>query len=198
MPPRARQLAALIAVTALLASSAVVAKGAFWSTKSLLKSFFKDSEKVSYVEVQGHELERVLGEKPTRGKYVVFVASSGDRVDGYAVVDDEKGQHEPITFGTKLSPDGRVARAEVMAYREGYGEEIREARFRRQFEGKSVSDPMRFGSDIDGISGATISSKSMTKAVKRAIALAHIAKRKHEKLASGAGAGSKAAGNASE
>jgi Na+-translocating ferredoxin:NAD+ oxidoreductase subunit G len=165
---------ALIAASALLPSSAS-AEEVFWTTKSLLKDFFKSSERVSYVTLETAAIEKplrdILGYRPSKDKYVVFVAKSGDRVDGYAIVDEEKGQHEPITFGVKLRPDGTVDRAEVMVYREGYGGEIREARFRTQFEGAGIDQPIRCGDDIVAISGATISSKSMSIAVRRAVAL---------------------------
>jgi len=94
------------------------------------------------------------------------------------VIDDEKGQHQPITFGIKLDATGRVQRTEVMVYREGYGEEIREARFKKQYRGKGPGDGLRFGSDIVAISGATISSRSMTVAVARAVKLVEAARGK--------------------
>jgi Na+-translocating ferredoxin:NAD+ oxidoreductase RnfG subunit len=40
-----------------------------------------------------------------------------------------------------------------------------------QYKGKSGSDPLKVGKDIDGVTGATISSVSVTQMVKRAIAV---------------------------
>lgn len=157
------------------------AQGVYYSTQSVLKDFFKTSQRVTFVTLDNKDnveksMTTLLGYRPTKARYVVFVAYSGDTIDGYAVIDDEQGQHQPITFAVKLTPEGDVERSEVMVYREGYGDEIREIRFRRQFVGKAVEDPTAFGKDIVAISGATISSRAMSIAVRRAIALVHVAR----------------------
>jgi electron transport complex protein RnfG len=58
-----------------------------------------------------------------------------------------------------------------MVYREPRGDEVRDARFRKQFEGKTAQDPLRLDRDIDAVSGATISSASTAVAVRRAAVL---------------------------
>jgi hypothetical protein len=125
---------ALLALTLSGAPSIAHADDVYWTTKDLLKDFFKSSERVTYVKVEGvqrkRELMSLLGYTPQKDSYVVFVAKTGEMVDGYAVIDEEMGQHLPITFGVKIGKDGQVERLEVMIYREGYGDEIREKRFR--------------------------------------------------------------------
>lgn len=152
------------------------AAGNFFTTPQVLKEFFPKSERVTYrkVKLGPTELAAVqgrLGYKPAKSEYVIFVATTGAQVDGYAVIDDELGQHEQITFAVKLSPAGVVERHEVMVYRESYGEEITDSRFRRQFQGKTAKDPVRAGVDIDVVTGATISSRSMAIGVRRALVL---------------------------
>lgn len=155
--------------------SIALAQGTFWTAPTMLKDMFARSQRVTYVEVPtavaGHALEAALGYLPPKPKYNVFVARSGDQVDGYAVLDEERGQHLPIHFAVQFDAAGKVVRSEVMTYAEAYGEEIREGRFRQQFVGKASGDGLRLGSDVVAISGATISSRSMTLAVKRAVAL---------------------------
>jgi Na+-translocating ferredoxin:NAD+ oxidoreductase subunit G len=145
-------------------------------TKQALRELFPRSERVSYVQVaptpaQRAAIEKRLGSKLARSSYYFYVATTGDRVDGYAFVDDEIGQHEPITFAVKLSADGVVERLEVLVYREAWGGEIRDRRFRRQFVGKKLADPLRLHHDIDAVSGATLSSGAMARGVRRALAL---------------------------
>jgi Na+-translocating ferredoxin:NAD+ oxidoreductase RnfG subunit len=159
-----------------VAAAPARAEGTYWTTPDLLRAFFPSSEKVTYVEVPRAPVEKALGEPVKKEKYVVFVAKTGARIDGYAVIDDEKGEHQPITFGIKLTPDGRVERTEVMAYREAYGEEIREQRFQKQFAGRPLADARAFRDGVVAISGATISSRSMTIAVRRALALTAVAR----------------------
>lgn len=171
-------LAALVALAFGMAREAR-AQGVYFSTESVLTTFFSSSERVSYVTIDTGthraELKRVLGYLPPKASYIVYVAKTGAHIDGYALVDEQLGQHLPITIATKVSPAGIVERTEVMVYRERYGEEIRNSRFRDQFSGKSADDAVKSGDDVVAISGATISSSSMAIAVKRAAALARIA-----------------------
>jgi hypothetical protein len=167
---------ALAAVVGVVLSLAAVSAAA-WTTPTLLKAWFAASERVSFVEVTKAELEAVAPGLSRKDKYVVYVARTGERVDGYGVVDDEKGQHEPITFGFVVA-DGRIKSVEVLTYREAYGGEIKDARFLRQLVGKDRSAKLTLGVDVDGITAATISSRSSTVAARRALALSEIAARK--------------------
>ena len=157
------------------------AQGVFYSTETVLTDFFSDSERVGFTRVQvgphAAHFSEALGYVPSRAEFVVFEAFTGERLDGYAVIDNQKGQHQPITFAIKVGPSGVVERVEVMVYREGYGDEIREPRFREQFVGLGSSDPIRFGQDIVAITGATISSKAFSIAVKRAVAVVELVRR---------------------
>lgn len=146
------------------------------TTREILREFFPDSDRVTYVAVappapQRAAIEKQLGHRLSRTSYYFYVATTKDRVDGYAFVDDELGQHEPITFAVRISADGVVERHEVLAYREAWGDEIRDPRFRRQFVGKTMRDACRLHVDVDAISGATISSAAMARGVKRALVL---------------------------
>ncbi len=170
-----RYLCSLTLVAFLLAPASALADDVYWTSKSLLKDFFKTSKRVSYVKLKtahaAEELKTTLGYVPPKGTYVVFVGRTEGKIDGYAVIDEQMGQHQPITFGVKMDAQGQVQRMEVMVYREGQGDEIREARFRRQFSEKTPDDSIRLGEDIVAISGATISSKSMAIGVRRAVAI---------------------------
>lgn len=174
-PMRLSLIALVLALAALLPRPAEAA-ATYFTTAQVLKEFFPKSQKVTYRKFpltaeQSAALAKRLGYQAPRSEYVIFVALTGEHVDGYAVIDEERGQHEPITFAVKFSPAGVVERQEVMVYREKYGEEIRDPRFRAQFVGKTGKDPLRAGNDIDVVTGATISSRSMAVGVRRAIAL---------------------------
>lgn len=164
--------ALLVAVT----SSAARAETVYQTPRSLLTEFFPKSEAVRFQRFAispalRERLTRRLGYAPKRDNYVFYVASTAGHVDGYAIIDDELGQTEPITFGVKLSPDGVVERAEVLIYREPRGDEVRSRRFLDQLRGKTVQKPCRAGVDIDAVSGATISSHSLANGVRRALVL---------------------------
>jgi Na+-translocating ferredoxin:NAD+ oxidoreductase RnfG subunit len=93
----------------------------------------------------------------------VWKASTG----GTFIVDQVVGKHEFITMALGINANGTVKGIEIMQYNESYGYEVRNPSWRAQFIGKSASSPLELGSDIRNISGATLSSKHITDAVKR-------------------------------
>lgn len=60
------------------------------------------------------------------------------------------------------NPDLSIKTIQVLAYREDYGGEIASNRWLKQFTGKKNAEEMKFGQDIQGISGATVSARSLT------------------------------------
>lgn len=175
-------LALALCVLALVGQSPTAhADATYFTRKQVLKDFFPTSDKVSFEKFtpsnsERASLQRRLGYELAKTSYYIFVATSANsngatRVDGYAFIDDQMGQHKPITFAVKLSPEGVVLREEVMVYRESHGDEIRSQRFSKQFKGKTVDDSLRPDKDIDCISGATISSRAITVGVRRALLL---------------------------
>jgi Na+-translocating ferredoxin:NAD+ oxidoreductase RnfG subunit len=160
----------------LLSAVPARAQAVYYSTRDLLSDFFKKSQAVSYkiVSVGPAERDRLLrklGYAPQKGSYTFYIATTDSHVDGYALIDEEKGEHLPITFAVKLSTEGVVLRQEIVAYREVRGDEVRDERFRKQFVGKCARDLIACGQDIAAVSGATISSRAMAVGVKRAVVL---------------------------
>ncbi len=144
----------------------------YWTLPDLLRSFFASSEHVTYKRVTlddptAHKIEQQIGHALNQRDYVIYYGTTGDHTDGYAITDKELGEHEPIDFAVLFDAQGIVQRVEITAYREAYGDEVRSARFRRQFEGKRASDHIAAGRDIDIVSGASISSRSLADGVRR-------------------------------
>jgi len=75
---------------------------------------------------------------------------------------DEIGKTEPITFGMAIA-NNKIESAEVLAFRESRGWEIKHGFFRDQFSGASLDANLNLNRSIDGISGATLSVKAMTR-----------------------------------
>jgi electron transport complex protein RnfG len=169
-------LAALALAVSLGAGSVAHADQVYFTPRDLLADFFRASRNVTYKKVQLSDGDKArlahrLGYALRKPSYTFYVASSGSHVDGFAFLDDEMGEHQPISFAVKLSPEGRVERQEIVVYREPRGDEVRDERFRRQFVGKSARDPIVANEDIVVVSGATISSRAVATGVKRAVVL---------------------------
>lgn len=96
---------------------------------------------------------------------------SGGEKKGVAIIDVQPGKWGPVTFITALDVSAQVRRVRVMGYEEIRGRPIAEASFMNQYRGKTSSSALEVGRDIVGISGATISSRAATFAVKKAIVM---------------------------
>jgi Na+-translocating ferredoxin:NAD+ oxidoreductase RnfG subunit len=84
--------------------------------------------------------------------------------------DQVTGKHELIDYVVALSPPGAVNHVEIVEYREHYGGEVRRRSWLDQFKGKGRDAPLKPGSDIYNISGATISCQHVTEGIKRVLA----------------------------
>jgi hypothetical protein len=93
-------------------------------------------------------------------------------------IDRVLGKHDLITYAVGLSADGKVKGIEILDYRETFGGEIRDEKWRRNFVGKNAQDPVKLDKDIPNISGATLSSKHVTDGVRRIIHLYETLKNK--------------------
>lgn len=112
----------------------------------------------------------------TRDRVVVLhEAYRGDVLAGRALVLEEIGKTLPFRFLVAIRPDGRVDQVLLLAYREPRGFEIEREAFRAQYSGKALGDPIRRGQDIRNVTGATLSVDSLSRGVRRALALAEIA-----------------------
>ena len=107
-----------------------------------------------------------------RGAVRTIEARQGDAVLGRVIVDSVVGKFEQIDYAVALDASGKLLSVEILVYREGHGSEVRLPAWRNQFVGKTAADPIRVGSDISNISGATLSCTHVTDGVHRLVAWA--------------------------
>jgi len=74
----------------------------------------------------------------------------------------ETGKEQPITAGLIVN-HGRLERIKVLVYRESRGWEVRYPFFTDQFKGIRLGNNENLDRHIDGISGATLSTRAMKK-----------------------------------
>ena len=97
---------------------------------------------------------------------------------------EEIGKESPITVGlvvhrlplsamegTGIESQSRLESIRVLEYRESRGDEVRQAFFRDQFTGASLTRNQQLDRPIDGISGATLSVRALTKLARLALFL---------------------------
>lgn len=81
---------------------------------------------------------------------------------------EEIGKTQAITTGISVN-DGTIERLQVLIYRESHGWEVRYPFFTDQFRGMSLSSEMELSEQVDGISGATLSVRALTKLARLAL-----------------------------
>lgn len=75
---------------------------------------------------------------------------------------DEIGKEAPITVGIHIK-DQAIARTKVLVYRESRGDEVRHDFFTDQFKSAKLDNQTQLDQHIDGITGATLSVRALTK-----------------------------------
>ena len=100
---------------------------------------------------------------------VLRVAKGGSLL-GFVQVRNVKGKDQPITFLVAIDSADALKDIDVLVYREPYGGEVAYGPWRKQFRGKTTGAPLVVGKDIRNISGATISSHSVTLGVRQTLA----------------------------
>ena len=81
---------------------------------------------------------------------------------------DEIGKEMPITVGISIN-DGAVERVKVLVYRESRGWEVRSPAFTAQFSGAKLDSNKKLDKQIDGISGATLSVRALSRLTRLAL-----------------------------
>jgi len=81
---------------------------------------------------------------------------------------DEIGKEMPISVGVAVN-NGAVERVKVLVYRESRGWEVKSPAFTAQFSGAKLDSEKRLDKQIDGISGATLSVRALSRLTRLAL-----------------------------
>jgi electron transport complex protein RnfG len=111
--------------------------------------------------------------KPVKGKKEWFTAEKNGKVIAYVVPGESKGYGGAIKMLVSVTPQGKIIDFAILASNEtpGLGDNAGKAAFRGEFKDKEsqnlivVKDKSK-ENNIQAITGATISSKAVTKGIK--------------------------------
>ncbi len=81
---------------------------------------------------------------------------------------DEMGKEKPITIGVHIK-NQQIVELKVLAYRESRGDEVRHTFFTKQFNLATLTKNNELDRHIDGITGATLSVRALTKVARLAL-----------------------------
>lgn len=168
--------AALVVLVALVALVpwAVSAK-VFHSQEDALGLAFPDATRVErrtviLTDKQANRIQK-LSRAPLDSKIATLhVGWRGDRVVGYAVIEVHRVRTMPEALMTILSPDGTVRSVRILAFHEPT-DYLPPGRWLEQFDDKRLGAGLQLRQDIHAIAGATLSSRAVTRSVRRTLAL---------------------------
>lgn len=131
-----------------------------------------DSAVQTTYEVTDFSLEHIVVENrlneqtPSElgGENLFKIVEAGSTI-GYVYVGQAPSMKNIFDYVVMFNPDRSIKKSKILIYREDYGRQVGSQRWLKQFIGKKAGQSLTYGEDIDAISGATISAKSMTLAV---------------------------------
>ncbi len=121
-------------------------------------------------DAQRKRAEKLAGSKLASGIAHPYVALRDGEVVGTAFVDVHRVRTLRETLFVVVTPDGRVKRLEVLAFAEPL-DYLPRGNWYGQFRGKVLDDDLNLDRGIRGVTGATLTARATTAAVRRSLAL---------------------------
>ena len=126
---------------------------------------------VSLTAEQVQRLEQRSGVKVRSPNQQVWKVNAAGKLLGWFIIDQVIGKHELITYAVGINTDGSLRQFQIIEYKEAWGSQVRELKWRDQFVGKTIADPLEVGADIGNLSGGTMSANHVTDGIKRLLFL---------------------------
>lgn len=164
----------IILIAFLCTSTNVFADHLISVEKALKKIYRKATQfKEHYINLTEDQVDQIATQarinfagshSPRLIKYSAF---ANDQLIGVAYEDTVIGKWGPIHYLVGLDLEGNIIEVKILDYLEIRGKPIAKRRFLKQYRKKSINSPLRLRKDIDGVTGATISSRSLTDGVRK-------------------------------
>lgn len=149
--------------------SSAIARGTYQQPTAFLNEVFSNKvpqAKKMWITGKTREVAaEILQHKPNRLRISYWQKDSRS-----VWILDEIGKEQPITVGIVIS-NGKIERIKVLVFRESRGDEIRHPFFIKQYFKAALTEQYQLDQSIDGISGATLSVRALTKLARLALYL---------------------------
>lgn len=157
----------VLTITALMATTSAYASK-IMSTEDAVKELLGKAVAGKEVSVDKDKVKAKVGKGIlVTGKYMVYNAGSKSAIEVA-----QPGKWGDVCFVVALdNASGKVSGVIVTDSSEKRGKPVTEKKFLNQFNGKGSADAIEVDKDIEGVSGATVSSKAAVHAVKLAVAV---------------------------
>ena len=131
-------------------------------------------ESLRQVLPQADFFSNKLNNPPHYVAYQAGKTASDRRVIGYAFLTtdlaaEERGYSGPIKVLIGIDLKGKITGIKILEHTETSSYVKAFSKYIAQFKGKSVTDDFKLGYDLDGITGATITSEAIARSVRKSI-----------------------------
>jgi Na+-translocating ferredoxin:NAD+ oxidoreductase RnfG subunit len=120
-------------------------------------------------EAQAAAIAKQAGSAPSSRIVISYRATKDGRPLGAAYLESHIVRTLPETILIVLDPEGKVVKVEILSFDEPDQYRPRE-RWMDQFKGRSLDSELSLSKGIRGVTGATLSSRAITAAVRRVLA----------------------------
>ena len=157
----------LILLLVISLQAPAIAKGVYQTSKQFVSQVFNGElpkskavwlsadDKLVMSEIMSHQFNRLRLRYWQQNNETVWVL-------------DEIGKEKPITIGVHIK-DAKIVELKVLAFRESRGDEVRHEFFTNQFISATLTKENMLNQHIDGITGATMSVRALTKVARLAL-----------------------------
>jgi len=169
-----RLVAAVLCLAAALAGPALAGGKTFLTKEEALALAFEDCKVERTVEVLDSQarkrIEKLSGSVQERGIAYAYTASKEGKCVGTAYFDVHRVRTMRQVLMVVVDPAGKVRRVELLAFAEP-AQFIPSSRWYGQFVGKALDETLSLKRDIKGVTGATLTARATTQAVRRVLAI---------------------------
>ena len=175
-----RGLLAGLLLAALLAPARPAGAKVFLSVDEALKLAFPGCDvarRTAFLTPEQVRRARELSQGEVASALVnSYVATKGGQPAGTAYFDTHRVRTLPETLMIVVDPQGRIARIEVISFREPE-EYLPRGAWYEQFRGRSLGPDLQLKREIRPVTGATLTARATTDAVRRVLALHQVLNR---------------------
>lgn len=163
-----------VLVTALLSVTGTPFAAGLISVEEALEAAFpgaaSERETIFLTETQLRQVELAAGNRPKSAMITRFRVVSGEITIGWAYLDTHRVRTLPETLMVLIEPSGSVKRVEVVNFREPL-DYLPPRSWYAQFDGHDLEEDLELKRSIRPITGATLTARATTDAVRRLLAV---------------------------
>lgn len=159
----------LLSIAVAVISNAAMARGVYQEPSDFVNEVFANTPPKAQVVWITKDLQdaiaQILGHKPNTLRVRYWRKNERS-----CWILDEIGKEQPITTGIVIN-ESKIELVRVLVFRESRGWEVRHGFFTDQFIGAHLTQQDHLSHNIDGITGATLSVRAVTKLARVALLL---------------------------